>query len=130
MATTQSIPITSSNVTFEGSMAFGPALVPPILNVDTDNYAPIGLEDTIVLNISSSVAISISGFIAPNPNATKILYIFNVGNKNIIFKDNSLDSLADNRILIGSNKTIQQDEGLILVYDTSILRWKVPAINV
>lgn len=130
MPTSQSIPITNTDVNFEGSMSFGDALITPTINAHQDDYDPAGLQDTIVLDISSSGNYNITGIESPIPDGTRILYIFNIGGNNIVFKDNDAGSLAKNRILLGSNKTVQSGEGLILVYDNAEDRWKVPAINI
>jgi len=113
-------------------MSFGDALIAPTVAVHQDNYNPVGLQETIVLDISSSSAVNFTGIMAPDPDGTRVLYVFNVGTKNITFKDNDAGSDAENRILLGANKTVQPDEGLILVYDNapSVLRWRVPAINI
>jgi len=130
MGASQSIPITAGDVTFEGAMSFGDALITPIINSHQNNYNPTGLQDTIILDISSSGNFNITGIMKPIPNGTRILYVFNIGTNNIVFKDNDAGSLPENRILLGSNKSIQAGEGLILVYDNAETIWKVPAINI
>ena len=109
MAIGQFIPITSGDVNFEGEMSFGDALVTPIITANTNNYAPLGIQNTILLNIQSSGNYTITGIVAPSDLTTKIIYIFNIGSKKIVFTDNSSSSLAENRFLLGSNKTIQED---------------------
>jgi hypothetical protein len=120
----------TTDITFEASMNFGDALIAPIITSTQNNYAPIGLQETIVLDISSDANRTITGIEAPNPIGTRVLYVFNIGTNNIVFKDNDSGSLPANRILLGANKTVQSDEGLILVYDNLEMIWKVPAINV
>ena len=120
----------TTDITFEGAMSFGNALQPPQITGHQNDYNPVGLQETILILLNSSGNFSVTGLQKPVPDGTRVIYIFNIGANNIVFKDNDAGSLAANRILLGANKTVQNGEGLILIYDNISQRWRVPAINI
>jgi len=105
-------------------------LTPPIITGNVDNYAPIGISAANFLRLRTSGNFTISGLIAPVPVSNQAIFICNVGLNQIIFKDNDAGSTAANRFLLGGNKTVQINEGIILIYDKTSLRWRSPANNI
>jgi hypothetical protein len=112
-----------------GKLSFGQGLNPPIINVSQNNYNPNGLSSTILLLLSSSVNINITGLMAPSPKSTQLIAIFNIGSKTISIIDNSSSSDPDNRFNIGTSKNLQHDEGLFLIYNDINSKWLCPATN-
>ena len=118
------------DVNFDGSLSYGDALVPPAIEGNTDNYDPTGWQESILIDISSDGNYYITGWMAPDPDGTRVINVFNVGTNNIILKDNNSGSDPANRFLLGSDKTMQSDEGLQLIYDNNVDRWRSPGINI
>ena len=114
----------NGNIIIENGVIYGAALTPPALTGNTNDYYPIGIESTILLRILSNGNYEITGLKAPTPLAAQEIKVFNIGNNNITFKNNSASSLAENRFLLGANKTIQSNEGISLIYDPVSERWR------
>ena len=116
--------------TVQGALTFGTALTPSALTGNTNNYNPIGLDTTVLLRLSSTGNISLTGIVPPDITEARMIFLYNVGANNISLSDNSGSSTAENRFLFGSNKTIQSNEGLGMVYDPISLRWRAFGINI
>ena len=114
----------NGNIIIENGIIYGQALTPPSLLGNTNDYNPTGLATTALLRLSSDGNYEITGLQAPTPSSAQEMKVFNVGANNITFKNNSASSLAENRFLLGANKTIQTNEGISLIYDPTSLRWR------
>ena len=117
-------------VIFNDKIVYGNSITPPNLTGNVSNYNPEGIEKANMIRLISNGNYSISGLQAPDPAVNQAIFIVNVGTNNITFKNNDGGSLAENRFLIGSNKTIQSNEGIQVVYDDVSLRWRSQAINI
>jgi len=119
----------SNDVNFSGSFSLGGVLTPTVITSNTDNYEPTGgLSNCNVLRISSNVSagVNLTGLKAPNPVIHQVLYLLNVGTKSITLKTNSTSSILENRFLLGTDKNIQPDGGIILIYDIESSGWRSP----
>ena len=59
------------------------------------------------------------------------LYICNVGTHTITIKDaTGSSSSSNNRFLLGGDKNLQANEGIMLIYDDISLRWRSEAIQI
>ena len=82
---------------------------------------------------SSTIDVNIDGLLAPVPLKNQGIFICNVstGGITITIKDASgSSSIAKNRFLIGSDKILQPNEGIMLIYDDVSLRWRSQAIQI
>lgn len=100
------------------------------LNGNTNNLVVTGIETAVVLRLSSTGNYSLTGLVPFNSSKAWMLFVVNVGTNNITMPDNSASSTAENRWLLGSNKTIQQNEGIIFFYDPINSRWRGGGINI
>jgi hypothetical protein len=116
----------------EGQISFAASLTPSQLTGDVDNYNPSGLGSTNFLRLETDGGnYTISGIVAPNPVVNQGIFIVNIGSTgNIQLLNNNSSSTAENRFLIGGNKTIQDDEGIMLIYDDISQRWRSQAIQI
>jgi hypothetical protein len=116
----------------EGQVSFSSSLTPPQITGDLDDYSPTGLDSTNFLRLETDGGnYTISGIEAPNPVVNQGIFIVNIGSTgNIQILNDNAGSIAVNRFLIGGNKTIQDDEGLMLIYDDISLRWRSQAIQI
>ena len=117
-------------IVFSESITFGGSLTPPIITGDQSNYSPSGLQNTNFLRLSSVGNINITGLQAPTPVSNQGIFICNIGVNNIMIKNDNSSSIAKNRFLIGNNKTLQPNEGIMLIYDNISLRWRSQAIQI
>jgi len=110
-------------------IAFG-ASVTVSLNANTNDFLIPDLENTVELRIDNSGNNDLTGIVVPDDNVAQWVILFNVGSGNINLKDNSGLSSANNRFLMGANKTMQPDEGLAMIYDDVDKRWRIYGINI
>ena len=116
----------------EGQISFASSLTPSPLIGDVDNYNPSGLGSTNFLRLETDGGnYTISGITAPVPVVNQGIFIVNIGSTgNIQLLNNNSSSSEVNRFLIGGNKTIQNDEGIMLIYDDESKRWRSQAIQI
>lgn len=117
------------NIQFVGPLTFGSSITGTMTG-NTNDFAPTGLSGTSMLRITSTGNYKLSGIVAPSPASIKLLFVVNVGTNNITFQDNSASSLAANRFLMGGNKSVQSNEGILFFYDDISLKWRASAINI
>lgn len=119
----------SGDVTFNGSISFGAAVTVNI-NANTNNLIIPNLGSSLLVRLNFTGNYSLTGIVPNDINKGQWIIVNNVGTGSGIFKDNDAGSTAQNRFIIGANKTVQTDEGLAFVYDTVDQRWRSFAINI
>lgn len=67
----------------------------------------------------------IAGGTANDPGGGQNLRLINVGSNNLILRDEDVLSAAENRMLLGGDKTLNPNEAIGLWYDNESLRWRV-----
>ena len=117
------------NITFNGSVSFGPAITVDI-NANTNNLLIPGFGSGLLIRLNFTGNYSLTGIVPSDTSKGQWVILNNVGSGLGTFKDNDGNSTAQNRFIIGANKTVQTNEGLALVYDTVDLRWRSFAINI
>ena len=115
----------TGDVSFAGNLDYGDAVQPPIIAANQDNYAPTGIQDSILFLIGSSGSFRITGIEAPASGNTVIKHFFNVGANNITFMDNDAGSLAENRLFIDGNKVLQPNKSIALIYENISNVWRL-----
>lgn len=114
---------------FTGTISFGGDLTPPNITGNTNNYSPTGLSTCNFLRLSTTGNFNITGLLAPATAVNQGIFICNVGTNNFILKNQDAGSTAANRFLLGGDRTIQADEGLMVIYDQVSQRWRSQASN-
>ena len=94
------------------------------------NNLNVGLEGFSLVEISSTGNYNLTGIVVPDNTKAWELKLFNKGTNNIIIKNNDAGSSAEDRFLNGMDITCQSQEGLILIYRPSQLRWSCPGKNI
>lgn len=98
---------------------------PASIGADQNDYNPTSLNTARRLRLTSSVAVNITGLVAPTIVTDKNLFITNVGNFAITLVSESASSTAANRFgfvydcVIGPNETVE------LVYSSTGSRWRL-----
>ena len=101
------------------------------LSANTDNLLIPNLENSILVRLEASPSnYNLTGIVVPDNTKTFFFAIFNVGTRNITFKDEDASSNADNRFLLGADVLIQGGEGITLIYDPVDTRWRSPGKNI
>lgn len=115
---------TDGEISLESGIVLGTAVTPPALTGNTNNLVIANIQTAIIIRLSSTGNHGLTGLVPFNDNKAWMLFLTNVGTRNIILKNNDAASSANNRFLIGGNKKIQQDEGILLFYDPISKRWR------
>jgi hypothetical protein len=102
------------------------------LSGDTNNYNPIGLSTCNFIRVTNTTGagINLTGLKSPTTPTSQTIFICNVGVTQISLISNSVSSTVGNRFLLGGTKTLQNDEGIMLIYDSISLCWRSQAIQV
>lgn len=126
----KSAAVWQSKSTNTGSIGYDSEITPAILTANVDDWNPAGIQEATVIRASAqTLARSITGIIAPSPESNKLIVIANIGTVNIILRDNDGASAAANRLLLGGEKVLQENEGITLVYDQTSDRWRGYGLN-
>jgi len=110
---------------FNGRVDLNGQITPTILGADTNNYNPIGLASANLINLSSSLNISLTGLIAPSPIGGQMIVLYNNGTNNILIKANSLLSSVGNRFVINADINLQSGESVTIVFNINKNGWIV-----
>ena len=107
----------------EGGFILGDALT-LVINGNTDNLTDTELGNVVVLRLDFTGNFSLSGITPPDDTLTWMLYVVNVGTGNCSLKNNDAGSLPSARFLIGQNRNLQTDEGILFFYDSVSKRYR------
>lgn len=122
------------SVSFEGGMAYNSSYTTPIITGTIDDWDVGSLVELRRANFLRVEATgsggTITGLVAPFPVVNQGLFICNVGTKNITIQEEGTTSTAENRFLLGGSRTLQGDEGIMVIYDDVTLRWRSQAIQI
>ena len=117
---------TTGTISVAGQVCFSAALTPATITGDEDNYDPVNLNSSNFLRLGTDGGnYTISGITAPNPPTNQLLFVCNVGTSGQLqLLDDNSNSNDVNRFLLGSTKTIKNNEGILLIYDVLSSRWR------
>jgi hypothetical protein len=96
---------------------------PPQIAADQNDYNPTGLSAATVLRLSSDAARNITGLSGGSDG--RFLLVSNVGAQDLVFKNESASSSADNRFALTGDLIIASGMIALLCYDASSSRWRV-----
>ena len=114
-----------------GGLQFGSSFATASLSANTDNLLIPNLENSILVRLDAAPSnYSLTGIVVPDNTKTFFFSVFNVGTRNITFKDDDVGSTADNRFLLGADVVVQGGEGITLIYDPVDTRWRSPGKNI
>jgi hypothetical protein len=100
------------------------------ITANTNNLVVTDIEKAIVLRLNSTGNFDLTGLVPFNNTKAWMIFVVNVGTNNISFRDNSASSTAANRFLLGANKSVQPNEGIIFFYDPVSSRWRGGGLNI
>jgi hypothetical protein len=106
-----------------GGLSFSEAKT-VVVSANTDDLNVVDLEKVAVLRLDFTANYSLTGIVVADPTKAVFLFIANVGSGNGTLKNNAAQSIAANRFLIGQNRILQSDEGILIVYDPISTRWR------
>lgn len=102
------------------------AITPPALAAATHNYNPVGLSTANVLFLSAGANYDLTGIEAQENG--RVLFLINLGTGSVKLKNNNANSLAPNRFRLRADATLQQNNGGIIIYNTTLAAWLLVAI--
>lgn len=102
------------------------AITPPALVAATHNYNPAGLSTANVLFLSAGANYDLTGIQAQENG--RVLFIINSGTGSVKLKNNNANSLAPNRFRLRADATLQENNGGIIIYNTTLAAWLLVAI--
>lgn len=100
------------------------------LTASVNNYTIPTLDNFVLVRLTSNANYNVTGLVPPDITLGWYVIIYNVGTNTLTLKNNDANSSANNRFLLGTDKNLQGDEGVALVYDTVSLRWRSFGINI
>ena len=100
------------------------------ITANTNDLLIPDLQGFTLIRVETTGNFSLTGLVPYDITLAIWVLLFNVGTNNLNIDNNSGSSSANNRFLIGTQKTLQADEGLALVYDPASLRWRSFGINI
>lgn len=107
-----------------GGGVFGATTQAVALASDIADFDCVGWADCTEVFLSSTTAITISGFFAVPGRRTLCRLVTNTGTCPITLQAESAASLVENRIA-GTSITLPPDTAATLVYDYAVQRWRV-----
>ncbi len=114
----------------DGNMPGDAVIRPPLMVAGQDNYAPIGIDTAIGIEITSAGTVTISG-LRTAAVQRRLLFILNTGLFNLNFPNESTSSTAQNRFGLGSGSdvlTLPPGRVVWFYYDAAASRWRLFAL--
>lgn len=114
----------------EGNVTNNAVLRPPTITTTQNNYAPIGIDTCVGLELESSAAVTITG-IRVAARQRRLLKILNRGNFTITFPHNSSGSIAAHRFgfgAAGESVALPSGRAVWLDYDVGSELWRLFAL--
>lgn len=105
-------------------------LTPTQLTLSTNDWAPAGLAGALVVRISASGAINLTGIKNPETGTPRLLFLTNIGTQTITLKHGSASSVAANRFALpaAADRLLTQNAGALLQYDITDSVWRLLAL--
>lgn len=117
----------SFSATLPGPLAFlaGTILTPPVLTVNTNDYAPAGLAAAASVRIAATGAVNLTGLSAASNAGSKLL--INISAFTITLTHADVSSALTNRFRCpgAANLSLTQGRGVWIWYDTVSDVWQV-----
>jgi hypothetical protein len=117
------------NLVLEGGFIM-PTAIQVNINANTDDLSINGLENGVILLLNTTGNYSLTGIVPPDITEGGLIFLANTGTSTLTLKDNNAGSSANNRFLMGGNRTLRSNKSAIFVYDTINLRYRLFAINI
>lgn len=107
-----------------GQLVLNSKITPAQITADQNDYNPTGLNNTLILRVSSDASRNITSVAGGRDG--RILIIMNVGSQNIVIKnDDGATGTAANRFALSADCTVLRDEAKMFVFDGTASRWRL-----
>lgn len=113
---------------FKHALIMDFVIEPPSEPAAINDFAPTDLEFANTLYISSDNPVNWNGLLAPVPVRAQLIFVINIGTKNITAKNNAGASSPVNRFQINGNVIFSPDQMGFVLYDVARSRWRVNKI--
>jgi hypothetical protein len=103
-------------------------LTPSQITANQDNYRPTGIDDAIVLRLSTDASRTLTGIYNDDVDTDRWLLLVNVGNFNLVLAHN-ITSTAEYRFACpgAANLTLASADCALVWYDHSAGNWRIVA---
>lgn len=110
-------------------VAQGPLIIPGVLTPTTlaaniDDYSPPNLHLNLIIRMSSSLNIDLTGLDSTLVASGQMFHLVNVGDFDIKMMNNNFNSLAANRFILQTDETIKPDNAATIWYDIINARFR------
>lgn len=108
-----------------GALTVGGELSPTALAANTDDYAPTGFASALVLRLTSSAAVNLTGIAGGSSGRT--LLVWNLNASDAITLKHDTTSTAGNRFYLpgAADFALTAYTGVLIRYDGNVSRWLV-----
>jgi hypothetical protein len=113
---------------FDGAITINSFITTATFTGNADDWNPTNLATANAIRMSSTHNVDLTGIAAQEDGRFIIMY--NVGLHKIKFKKNSPNSLANNRFLANTDYELFPNESILVHYDGTDNRWRIPAKGV
>ena len=116
----------AEKIEFQNVVHYNKTITPTQLSANQNDYSPTSLSSALVMRLSSSIAVNITGIyiaVAASSNG-RILFLSNIGSYTIILKKENASSTARNRFSLNADVSILTGQTVMLIYDSTLQRWR------
>ncbi len=114
--------VSASAASITGTLALTGDISPTQITANQNDYSPTGLSTAAVLRLSTDASRNITGITGGADG--RLLTLFNIGSFPVVLKTADTGSSAANRFDFDTDVTLQPDQGIILLYDSTDSRWR------
>ena len=114
--------VSASAASITGTLELTGDISPTQITANQNDYNPTGLSTAVVLRLSTDASRNITG-IAGGADG-RLLTLFNIGSFPVVLKTADTGSSAANRFDFDTDVTLQPDQGIVLLYDSTDSRWR------
>jgi hypothetical protein len=113
---------TIQHLVVDKSVSFRSDLTPAQITANQNDYAPAGHADAFMFRLSTDASRNITGLQGGTDG--RIIDLVNVGSFPFVLTDDDVLSTAANRFRLEGPVTVRPDQGISLIYDTVLSRWR------
>ncbi len=114
--------VSASAASITGTLELTGDISPTQITANQNDYNPTGLSTATVLRLSTDASRNITGISGGADG--RLLALFNIGSFPVVLKTADTGSSAANRFDFDTDVTLQPDQGIILLYDSTDSRWR------
>ncbi|MBO0715988.1 MAG: hypothetical protein J2P55_01460 [Rhizobiales bacterium] len=115
-------PSFTGTVTIGGSFVLSGIATPAAISANQNNYNPTGLGSNVLLRLSATAPVNITGLVAQTSGS--LVALTNTGASAITLTNLDAGSSAANQFNIGANVSLTTGQTALLIYDGTTSQWR------